>query len=132
MATTAPTRCGSSRRYVEFHGRGPLSSSLGVEQHRARLGGATQQAQLLNGFSTTLVYTGVNRGYKPYDNYGNPNLDPEEADTFNVGARVEVGGFKGSLDYWSFKFENPIGTEGGTELVAVLRRKPRRSKFRTR
>ncbi|MBL8268369.1 TonB-dependent receptor plug domain-containing protein [Steroidobacter sp.] len=79
-----------------------------------------QQTQLLNGFSTTLVYTGVNRGYKPYDNYGNPYLDPEEANTFNVGAIVQAGGFKGSLDYWSFKFKNPLGTEGGTELVATF------------
>ncbi|HEY5758166.1 MAG TPA: TonB-dependent receptor, partial [Steroidobacter sp.] len=77
-----------------------------------------QQTQLLNGFSTTLVYTGVNRGYKPYDNYGNPDLKPEEADTFNLGAIVQAGNFKGSLDFWKFKFKNPIGTEGGTELVA--------------
>jgi len=77
-----------------------------------------QQTQLLNGFSTTLVYTGVNRGYKPYDNYGNPDLKPEEADTFNLGTLVQAGNFKASLDYWKFKFKNPIGTEGGTELVA--------------
>ncbi|WP_218042618.1 TonB-dependent receptor domain-containing protein [Steroidobacter gossypii] len=79
-----------------------------------------QQTQLLDGFSTTLVYTGVNRGYKPYDNYGDPDLDPEEADTFNVGAIVQAGDFKASLDYWNFKFKNPIGTEGGTELVAAF------------
>jgi iron complex outermembrane receptor protein len=79
-----------------------------------------QQTQLLNGFSTTLVYTSVVTGYKPYDNYGNPDLKPEEADTFNIGAIVQAGGFKGSLDYWNFKFDNPIGTEGGTELVAAF------------
>lgn len=77
-----------------------------------------QQTQLLNGFTTTLVYTGVNRGYKPYDNYGNPDLKPEEADTFNIGTIVQAGNFKASLDYWKFNFKNPIGTEGGTELVA--------------
>ncbi|GFE89456.1 TonB-dependent receptor plug domain-containing protein [Steroidobacter agaridevorans] len=79
-----------------------------------------QQTQLLDGFSTTLVYTGVNRGYKPYDNYGNPDLKPEEADTFNFGTIVQAGNFKASLDYWRFNFENPIGTEGGTELVATF------------
>jgi iron complex outermembrane recepter protein len=77
-----------------------------------------QQTQLLNGFSTTLVYTGVNRGYKPYDNFGNPELKPEEADTFNFGTIVQAGNFKATLDYWQFKFKNPLGTEGGTELVA--------------
>ena len=79
-----------------------------------------QQTQLLNGFSTTLQFTSRNSGYKPYDNYGNPNLKPEEADTLNVGAIVAAGGFKGSLDYWTFKFKNPIGSEGGTDLVAAF------------
>jgi iron complex outermembrane receptor protein len=59
-------------------------------------------------------------GYKPYDTYGNPDLEPEEADTFNVGALVQAGDFKGSLDYWKFKFKNPIGTEGGTDLAAAF------------
>lgn len=77
-----------------------------------------QQTQLLDGFTTTLVYTGVNRGYKPYDNYGNAGLKPEEADTFNIGAIAQAGNFKASLDYWKFNFKNPLGTEGGTELVA--------------
>jgi iron complex outermembrane receptor protein len=79
-----------------------------------------QQTQLLDGFSTTLQFTARNSGYKPYDNFGNPDLDPEEADTFNVGAIVAAGAFKGSLDYWTFKFKNPIGSEGGTDLVAAF------------
>ena len=79
-----------------------------------------QQTQLLNGFTTSLQFTSRVSGYKPYDTYGNPSLKPEEADTFNVGALVQAGGFKGSLDYWSFKFKNPIGTEGGTDLAAAF------------
>lgn len=79
-----------------------------------------QQTQLLDGFSTTLSFTSASGGYKPYDNYGNPDLKPEEADTYNLGAIVAAGGFKGSLDYWSFKFKNPIVSEGGTDLVAAF------------
>jgi iron complex outermembrane receptor protein len=79
-----------------------------------------QQTQLLDSFSTTLSFTARNRGYKPYDNFGNPNLDPEEADTFNVGTIVSAGAFRGSLDYWTFKFKNPIDLEGGTDLVAAF------------
>ena len=79
-----------------------------------------QQTQLLNSFTTGLAFTSRVSGYKPYDTYGNPALEPEEADTFNVGALVQAGRFKGSLDYWRFKFENPIGTEGGTDLVAAF------------
>lgn len=77
-----------------------------------------QQSQLLDSFTTGLAFTSRSGGYKPYDTYGNPALDPEEADTFNLGAIVRVAGFKGSLDYWNFKFKNPIAAESGTELVA--------------
>lgn len=79
-----------------------------------------QQTQLLNGFTTGLAFTSRVSGYKPYDTFGNPGLKPEEADTFNVGALVQAGGFKGSLDYWNFKFKNPIGTEGGTDLASAF------------
>lgn len=79
-----------------------------------------QQTQLLDGFTTTLQFTSRVSGYKPYDTYGNPDLEPEEADTFNVGAIVSAGNFKGSLDYWQFKFKNPIVSEPGTDLVATF------------
>jgi iron complex outermembrane receptor protein len=79
-----------------------------------------QQTQVLEGFTTTLQFTSRLSGYKPYDTYGNPDLDPEEADTFNVGALVQAGNFKGTLDFWNFKFKNPITTEGGTDLVATF------------
>lgn len=79
-----------------------------------------QQTQLLDGFTTSLQFTSRVSGYKPYDTYGNPNLEPEEADTLNFGAIVSAGGFKGSLDYWQFKFENPILSEPGTDLVATF------------
>jgi len=79
-----------------------------------------QQTQLLDSFSTGLAFTSVSSGYKPYDTFGDPDLDPEEADTYNFGAIVQLGGFKGSLDYWNFDFKNPIVTEGGTDLVAAF------------
>ena len=79
-----------------------------------------QQTQVLDGFTTSLQFTSRLSGYKPYDTYGNPDLEPEEADTFNVGALVQAGGFKGSLDYWKFKFKNPITTEGGPDLAATF------------
>ncbi|MBM4244684.1 MAG: TonB-dependent receptor [Deltaproteobacteria bacterium] len=42
------------------------------------------------------------------DSYGNPNLKPETADTLNAGIITEIGGFRATLDYWQFKFEDPI------------------------
>ncbi|MBB6092741.1 iron complex outermembrane receptor protein [Povalibacter uvarum] len=49
--------------------------------------------------------------------FGNPDLKPEEATTFNVGAILKAGGFSASLDYWSFDFEKPIVSEPLTPLV---------------
>jgi iron complex outermembrane receptor protein len=43
--------------------------------------------------------------------FGDPNLKPESATTFNVGMLVKAGGFSGSLDYWSFDFEDQIVNE---------------------
>ncbi|MBB6092740.1 iron complex outermembrane receptor protein [Povalibacter uvarum] len=78
------------------------------------------QNQLLDGFVTTLAFTSRVSGYKPYDNYGNPDLKPEEADTFNVGFMVNAGGFTATADYWNVTFTDPIGGEGGTDLVEAF------------
>jgi len=43
--------------------------------------------------------------------FGDPDLKPESAKTFNVGMLVKAGGFNASLDYWSFDFEDQIVNE---------------------
>ena len=43
--------------------------------------------------------------------FGDPELKPESALTFNVGMLVKAGGFNASLDYWSFDFEDQIVNE---------------------
>ena len=55
--------------------------------------------------------------YKPFDNYGNPNLKPEKALAFNVGTIVRLGGFVGSLDYWNFSIDDALVVESGTDLI---------------
>jgi iron complex outermembrane recepter protein len=52
--------------------------------------------------------------------FGDADLKPESALTFNVGALVKAGGFSGSLDYWSFDFEDQLVNEpvaGITDFV---------------
>jgi iron complex outermembrane receptor protein len=44
------------------------------------------------------------------DSFGNPDLEPETADTLNLGAILEIGNFHATADYWRFKFEDPITT----------------------
>lgn len=69
--------------------------------------------------------------FKSVDRYGNPELAPETAFTFNVGAVFDFGGFEASVDYWSYDFEDEIvsvpaqaianevanGPADGTQLV---------------
>jgi iron complex outermembrane recepter protein len=43
--------------------------------------------------------------------FGDPGLKPEKALTFNVGMLLKGGNFTGSLDYWSFDFEDQIVNE---------------------
>ena len=92
------------------------------------------QNQLLNSSATALAFTSLGvvvpattpngmptiralSGYKPYDVFGNPNLKPEEADTYNVGFLINAGAFTASFDYFHFDFTDPIDTETGTDLV---------------
>jgi len=85
---------------------------------------APPQNQLLSSSATALAFTSLpgagQSGYKPYDTFGNPNLKPEEADTYNVGFLLNAGGFTASFDYFHFDFTDPIDTEGGTDLVAAF------------
>ncbi len=46
--------------------------------------------------------------YRSIDIVGNPELDPEKADTWSLGAVVEVGGFRGIIDYFTFEFKDQI------------------------
>ena len=48
--------------------------------------------------------------YRSIDFSGNPDLSPEKADTFSVGVIVDLGGFRGIVDYWSYEFEDQIVT----------------------
>ena len=49
---------------------------------------------------------------------GNLNLEPETSDTYNVGVVVEpMDGLDFSLDYWSLKVENKIGSLSTQEIL---------------
>jgi iron complex outermembrane receptor protein len=43
--------------------------------------------------------------------FGDPNLEPESAMTYNVGMLLKTGGFNLSVDYWSFDFEKQLVNE---------------------
>jgi iron complex outermembrane receptor protein len=58
--------------------------------------------------------------FRPVDTIGNPALQPEKARVFSVGAIVEHGGFRATVDYWNYQFKNIITSEPLTQVVAAL------------
>jgi iron complex outermembrane receptor protein len=72
----------------------------------------------LEGSNTTLAFTYTS--YKPTVTIGNPDLDPETADTFNVGFLINVGDFSATLDYWNFVFQDALTTESGPQMVRAF------------
>lgn len=71
----------------------------------------------LSGQFTTLSFVSQVLAFKAVDTFGNPNLRPESATTFNAGLVVNQGGFSGSIDYWSFDFDDPIIVEPFSALL---------------
>jgi len=58
--------------------------------------------------------------YRPADNYANPDLQPETADHYNVGAVVSVGAFSATVDYWKFQFKDELTTETAAAVFNTL------------
>lgn len=81
---------------------------------------APPQVQLIPSPTTTLAFTSAVGGYRAYDTFGNPNLEPETADTYNAGIIVQAGGFNASIDYYRFDFQGGLDNEPGTAMVAAL------------
>lgn len=81
---------------------------------------APPQVTLIPTPTTTLAFTSAVGGYRAYDTFGNPNLQPETADTYNAGIIVQTGGFYASVDYYRFDFEGGLDNEPGTAMVAAL------------
>ena len=58
--------------------------------------------------------------FRAVDIFGNPNLNPEKANTYNAGLLFKAGNFKASIDYFKFDFKNPIVTEPVAGIVNAL------------
>ena len=89
---------------------------------RASLGttfrGPTLNQTVADDSSNSLQFVGATGAFKRVDTKGNPDLEPEEATTVNVGLLVDRDGLLlgddslfVTLDYWSYDFEKPLVTE---------------------
>ena len=58
--------------------------------------------------------------FRAIDFFGNPDLEPEEADTYTAGAIISAGNFKATVDYWRFDFDNPIVPEPSGSIVNTM------------
>lgn len=84
---------------------------------------APLQRDITPGFVRNLAQfnlPGVGSLYRPVITNNNPNLEPETADTFNVGAIVKLGNFRATLDYFKFKFKDELTTETAASLVSTM------------
>lgn len=69
---------------------------------------------------TSLSFVGPTAAFKAIDVVGNPDVDPEEAFTYNIGAVVEpMENLTLTVDYWSYDFANPIVVEDFNALVSA-------------
>lgn len=62
--------------------------------------------------------------FKSVDVFGNPNLDPETALTYNVGAIFEGSGFTFSVDFWTYDFDDQITVTPGQDIANVVANGP--------
>jgi iron complex outermembrane receptor protein len=48
--------------------------------------------------------------FKSVDFFGNPAVGPETAFTYNIGAIIQTGGLRASVDFWNYNFKDQIVT----------------------
>lgn len=95
---------------------------------RGSISRAFQAPTIANG-STALISTGVgsvtdptktpvDTTFRTIQTFGNPNLKPQTADVFNIGATVlPMSRARLSLDYWHYKYNNQIQLQSAQAVV---------------
>tara|TARA_B110000285_G_scaffold78077_1_gene89943 strand:- start:6056 stop:8950 length:2895 start_codon:yes stop_codon:yes gene_type:complete len=69
---------------------------------------------------TALSYVGPTAAFKAIDAVGNPDLEPEQAFTYNLGAVMNfTDNLTVTVDYWNYDFDNPIVLEDFNALVTA-------------
>ncbi|WP_448657741.1 TonB-dependent receptor plug domain-containing protein [Sphingomonas sp. CJ99] len=72
---------------------------------------ATNVANIIDPLDGSLVFRSIQQ-------FGNPELQPQKADVFNIGATLlPVAGARLSIDYWNYKYANQIQLENGQAVI---------------
>ena len=69
--------------------------------------------------ATALDWVAETGTYKPVDTFGNADLGPERAVTFNIGAAFSREHLKATIDYWSYNFRDAIGVLPHSGITAL-------------
>ncbi len=77
---------------------------------------------ILGGTGTALSFVGPTGAFKAIDTVGNPNLSSESAVSTNFGVIYQNERFYGSLDWWSFAFEDSFQTESFNDIINAYSR----------
>lgn len=64
--------------------------------------------------------TNANGTYKANDLYGNPNLDPETATTYDFGLMFKFANFNATVDYWQLDFKDGLTSEATADLLTLM------------
>ena len=78
--------------------------------------------QLNSGKATTLQYIAATGAFKAVDQSGSPDLNPERAVSFNLGALYSFDRFKATVDYYNFSFDDTIIVESHDQIVGAATR----------
>jgi iron complex outermembrane receptor protein len=69
---------------------------------------------------TTLNFVPQFSTVRPVDNFGNPNLKPEEADNLSVGVLISTPAFSASIDYFDIRLEGKVIPENGSDVIGAF------------
>jgi len=75
--------------------------------------------------ATTLAFSQQAGGFRAVRIFGNPDLNPESARTFNVGLLFNAAGLRASLDYFNYDFANNFTVEDFTAVISDVFSGPR-------
>ena len=73
----------------------------------------------LGGVGTSLQFVAPASAFKAVDTFGNPDLKPESAFSFNFGGIYQTDNFFASLDYYNFDFSDPVIVEEQANIVSA-------------
>lgn len=79
---------------------------------------APTQVSLQDASGTSLQ--NINSTFRAIDTFGDPELQPEKADAYNLGVIWTHGGLNASLDYWLFDMTEALTTDPLGGMVAAM------------